>query len=56
MTELFPYCCLTTSDEYQNIILVLKLTLVVEIQALLLCCPPPLLEHSLRLLLPVQLS
>ena len=38
-------------------ILVLKLTLVVEIQkALLSCCQPPLLERSLQLSLPVQLS
>ena len=35
-------------------ILVLKLTLVVEIQALLLCRRTPLLNRSLRRLLPVQ--
>ena len=35
-------------------ILVLKLTLVVEIQALLLCRRPPLLDRSLRRWLPVQ--
>ena len=35
-------------------ILVLKLTLVVEIQALLLCRRLPLLDHSLRHWLPVQ--
>ena len=39
----------------QCTILLLKLTLVVEIQALLSCCRPPLLEHSLQHLLPVQL-
>ena len=35
-------------------ILVLKLTLVVEIQAILLCRRPPLLDRSLRRWLPVQ--
>ena len=35
-------------------ILVLKLTLVVEIQALLLCRRTPLLDRSLRRWLPVQ--
>ena len=35
-------------------ILVLKLTLVEEIQALLLCRRPPLLDRSLRRWLPVQ--
>ena len=36
-------------------ILVLKLTLVVEIQTLLSCRRPPLLDRSLRSSLPVQL-
>ena len=36
-------------------IFVLKLTLVAVIQALLLCCRPPLLDHSLQQWLPVQL-
>ena len=35
-------------------ILVLKLTLVVEIQVFLLCCRPALLDCSLRRWLPVQ--
>ena len=35
-------------------ILVLKLTLVVEIQAILLCRRPPLLDRSLRCWFPVQ--
>ena len=39
----------------QRTILLLKLTLVVEIPALLSCCRPPLLEHSLQHSLPVQL-
>ena len=36
-------------------ILVLKLTMVAEIQALLSCRRPPLLDRSLRSLSPVQL-
>ena len=36
-------------------ILVLKLTMVVEIQALLSCRRPPLLDRSLRSSLPLQL-
>ena len=38
----------------KRIIIVLKLTLVVEIQALLSCHRPPLLDRSLRRWLPVQ--
>ena len=45
---------IATMQQPNRTILVLKLTLVVEIQALLSCRRSPLLDRSLRSSLPVQ--
>ena len=46
---------IATMQKPNRTILVLKFSMVVEIQALLLCCRPPLLDRSLRNSLPAQL-